>query len=176
MRRPPIALPVFACLCLLACGGADGYAADHEDELRNDCQQTVDCLRSQDVTVSADPVNQCIAASGSRLNQYSASKRAAWEKGVAKCMSLRQCQYYDCTQMEDRYSDLHAADIRYDCAARIACNTTRGIIAESTAVEQCVMRISAALDVQTPESRAAGFETRFARCKQLQQCAYADCP
>jgi hypothetical protein len=157
-----------------ACADDDTFVGDHIVEIRYDCEQTVQCLAARGNSLSAQPIDDCLSSSKAEISGFSDSQRDAWEARFDRCAPFQNCDYYDCTQADTAYSTARAAQIQYDCMARIACRVSRGEMLPATAQDQCASEISVTLDIADAAKRTA-FEARFARCSMMQGCAYADC-
>lgn len=173
MRWCPLVYALLA-LTALACGGDDSYADSHESEIQLDCEQTVACRRSRGGPLGDETESECNAIGREKLNASSDSQRREFEMVFARCETQTACAYVQCTGVSQPYSQLHAEAIRHECTQNINCRIMSGEALPPTAIDDCVIQASVALDMSDEPTRA-GFETRYSHCAQQFNCAYTAC-
>jgi hypothetical protein len=164
-----------ALIAAIGCGEQDSYASAHITEIRDDCDRTIACKTSRGGTVTDDTKAECVAIGREKLNASSDSQRREFEDVYARCSGEAACAYVQCTGTMQRYSELQATAIRHECTQNINCRLQNGEALGATAIDDCVVQASVALDM-SDEATRMGFEARYQRCAQMLVCAYTACP
>jgi hypothetical protein len=72
------------------------FSAEHEAEIRKDCNETLQCLAQQGQQLPDDPMEQCLIDSATVLDEGGAERQANFLSRFNRCSQYVVCDYYNC--------------------------------------------------------------------------------
>jgi hypothetical protein len=167
--RCSTALIVFAAL---GCGDEATYSDQHLSQIRYDCEQTAPC--DPVFSVTKDPIDECIADTGKKLDTGSEAVRVNYETRFNRCAASSGCTYFACAQDAMLFSIVKEQLIRNDCQHAFACKVMRGEPVLANEAEVCFQTVAQRIDFASLPEKAA-YEMRATRCAALVGCDYVAC-
>jgi hypothetical protein len=72
------------------------FSAEHEAEIRKDCQETLQCLAQGGQQLPDDAMAHCLIDSAAILDEGGAERQASFLSRFNRCSQFVVCDYYNC--------------------------------------------------------------------------------
>jgi len=173
----------------VGCGGEeesphlapDTFAGKHIDELRNNCEQAIQCgaingdLNQEEI--EDDPREMCLLMSAEELNSQTPDEQLSFLVRYNTCATLTHCAYVTCaTSKAMGFGEQQRPAIEHYCNARLNCDTVLGTFSGNAAeaFQYCVSHKIPDVNGYSSDRQQA-FKTDFPVCSIYTSCDFFDC-